>query len=197
MISLSSFFFNDTATTEIYTLSLHDALPIYSVHARLGGGQIVLGGSVAMDGMTPKSVRVTLQGTEVAIRYFEGLTMEGNFSLLLSGDLDRSILTGDVTVNRALYFKDIDIGSALLNAVLARRGVTPVVSASWQDHVGLRLHLTSDNTLAVRNNIADFNGSADLEVSGTLGSPVILGLVTLNEGGKIRFQDVDYRIVRG
>src|SRR5438477_2331914 len=24
----SSFFFNDTATTEIYTLSLHDALPI-------------------------------------------------------------------------------------------------------------------------------------------------------------------------
>src|SRR5438105_9900819 len=29
--SLSSFFFNDTATTEIYTLSLHDALPISSV----------------------------------------------------------------------------------------------------------------------------------------------------------------------
>src|SRR6185503_3422311 len=27
--SHSSFFFNDTATTEIYTLSLHDALPIY------------------------------------------------------------------------------------------------------------------------------------------------------------------------
>src|SRR5260370_39896401 len=26
---LCSFFFNDTATTEIYTLSLHDALPIY------------------------------------------------------------------------------------------------------------------------------------------------------------------------
>src|SRR2546421_8974131 len=25
------FFFNDTATTEIYTLSLHDALPIYRI----------------------------------------------------------------------------------------------------------------------------------------------------------------------
>src|SRR5438105_14677479 len=25
------FFFNDTATTEIYTLSLHDALPIYTI----------------------------------------------------------------------------------------------------------------------------------------------------------------------
>src|SRR2546422_4784298 len=28
------FFFNDTATTEIYTLSLHDALPILSTSAR-------------------------------------------------------------------------------------------------------------------------------------------------------------------
>src|SRR5204863_9388731 len=29
------FFFNDTATTEIYTLSLHDALPIYPGRRRL------------------------------------------------------------------------------------------------------------------------------------------------------------------
>ncbi len=28
MIGKGNFFFNDTATTEIYTLSLHDALPI-------------------------------------------------------------------------------------------------------------------------------------------------------------------------
>src|SRR3990167_2331677 len=28
------FFFNDTATTEIYTLSLHDALPIYPCSSR-------------------------------------------------------------------------------------------------------------------------------------------------------------------
>src|SRR3712207_7143555 len=30
MMFLRFFFFNDTATTEIYTLSLHDALPIWS-----------------------------------------------------------------------------------------------------------------------------------------------------------------------
>src|SRR6266540_4611603 len=30
-LSLFFFFFNDTATTEIYTLSLHDALPISSL----------------------------------------------------------------------------------------------------------------------------------------------------------------------
>src|SRR2546428_11308684 len=30
MLRVIFFFFNDTATTEIYTLSLHDALPIYN-----------------------------------------------------------------------------------------------------------------------------------------------------------------------
>src|SRR2546422_9373444 len=33
------FFFNDTATTEIYTLSLHDALPICSARDRCRGGR--------------------------------------------------------------------------------------------------------------------------------------------------------------
>src|SRR2546422_11141369 len=32
------FFFNDTATTEIYTLSLHDALPIVQVTREQGAG---------------------------------------------------------------------------------------------------------------------------------------------------------------
>src|SRR2546422_2216690 len=31
LLAFSFFFFNDTATTEIYTLSLHDALPISTV----------------------------------------------------------------------------------------------------------------------------------------------------------------------
>src|SRR5258707_933590 len=38
-ISYALFFFNDTATTEIYTLSLHDALPIYRVAKVVKGGR--------------------------------------------------------------------------------------------------------------------------------------------------------------
>src|SRR3712207_7278377 len=41
------FFFNDTATTEIYTLSLHDALPISGVDHE-GDGQRVNGEPLAL-----------------------------------------------------------------------------------------------------------------------------------------------------
>src|SRR3712207_7235680 len=37
-VYLTFFFFNDTATTEIYTLSLHDALPIYPAFSTAGRG---------------------------------------------------------------------------------------------------------------------------------------------------------------
>src|SRR5690348_18332796 len=43
----SLFFFNDTATTEIYTLSLHDALPIFAAlyeRERTGCGKLVRAG---------------------------------------------------------------------------------------------------------------------------------------------------------
>src|ERR1039458_2416712 len=41
LLSVDFFFFNDTATTEIYTLSLHDALPIsYAKDNKLGIAQI-------------------------------------------------------------------------------------------------------------------------------------------------------------
>jgi len=175
-----------------------DSISIDSLRATVGGGTIVAGGSIAVNGLMPQSVRLTIQGTSVAIRYFEGLTVEGNFTLVMSGDADRMLLQGDVAVTRALYFKDFNINQALANVLLSRRSVVPVVAASWQDHVSLRVHLDAPvDTLAVRNNIANVTGSATIDLTGTLANPVVLGLVTLTEGGRLRFQNIDYNVVRG
>src|SRR2546422_8779180 len=43
IMSSPIFFFNDTATTEIYTLSLHDALPIYIARAEEAGRPRLVG----------------------------------------------------------------------------------------------------------------------------------------------------------
>src|SRR3712207_7630961 len=52
------FFFNDTATTEIYTLSLHDALPILPrMVVRCSLGSVVVIRSVAMSISRKKSAR--------------------------------------------------------------------------------------------------------------------------------------------
>src|SRR6202047_3242672 len=51
-VALSFFFFNDTATTEIYTLSLHDALPIFP--------RLVNESDLAMQVCTAGNLRTTL-----------------------------------------------------------------------------------------------------------------------------------------
>src|SRR5256885_11103822 len=66
--SISFFFFNDTATTEIYTLSLHDALPIYpgenlSLRARAGIRQ-----HLADEHLRPESDAVALNGAGRRLR---------------------------------------------------------------------------------------------------------------------------------
>src|SRR3989449_7165380 len=56
-LSFFFFFFNDTATTEIYTLSLHDALPISSARASSSS----LATSVAPTSAARAAVRFWLQ----------------------------------------------------------------------------------------------------------------------------------------
>src|SRR5258708_13518018 len=54
------FFFNDTATTEIYTLSLHDALPIYDLVFALGPagtGKTYISVAMAVKALKSKTVK--------------------------------------------------------------------------------------------------------------------------------------------
>src|SRR2546430_4584934 len=63
------FFFNDTATTEIYTLSLHDALPIYGGHGLVNTVTIPEGWSIAQ--ITPavaRTLKVPADSVAAAVR---------------------------------------------------------------------------------------------------------------------------------
>src|SRR2546421_2168612 len=51
--SVCFFFFNDTATTEIYTLSLHDALPICARAGPADGPEGALAGRAEADHLAP------------------------------------------------------------------------------------------------------------------------------------------------
>lgn len=175
-----------------------ESIDIVGLRATLGGGEVKAGGSIALDGIKPRSLRVALEGTDVVLRYFEGVTLEGNFNLQVSGDIERAVVQGDVNVTRALYSRDFDLQQSILNVLLSRRGIVPVIAAPWQERVDLRIRLSApDDALAVRNNIADVTGSGQLEVAGTLANPVILGTIDLSEGGTVTFQNIDYRVARG
>src|SRR5690242_1098395 len=71
------FFFNDTATTEIYTLSLHDALPIYAETASgtrrdVAALMRAVPGLLAKDGFEGVQVAALPDGRAVAVKIADG-----------------------------------------------------------------------------------------------------------------------------
>src|SRR2546421_10401685 len=80
MLILAVFFFNDTATTEIYTLSLHDALPIF----------------YNPDGIDVPAALTPLQTTR-SLQEFPGAQQVSNSELL---ELDCDVLAPCATENQ-------------------------------------------------------------------------------------------------
>src|SRR5258707_5283022 len=69
-VSFFFFFFNDTATTEIYTLSLHDALPIYELFAENSWIQVMLGQGIVPEQHHPVAGRSEEHTSELQSRQY-------------------------------------------------------------------------------------------------------------------------------
>src|ERR1044072_6000780 len=79
-ISYCGFFFNDTATTEIYTLSLHDALPIYLTFRGPAGAINV---DLVLDGAT-------------------NVTLDRDAAIDVTGNASNNVITGNLGANTLL-----------------------------------------------------------------------------------------------
>src|SRR2546429_9432032 len=68
------FFFNDTATTEIYTLSLHDALPISSFYVNPASGDYfsVTGGDFTVEADGRSGFRLDTYDDGSTVETFKG-----------------------------------------------------------------------------------------------------------------------------
>src|SRR2546426_8605523 len=74
------FFFNDTATTEIYTLSLHDALPILFMCSPItdGAAAVILASEERARGLTDKPVWI--RGTGQALDGFQLTSLHEDYA---------------------------------------------------------------------------------------------------------------------
>ena len=87
VLFLCFFFFNDTATTEIYTLSLHDALPILVVTGGTDSALAAVCGSTTGMGATGSSFIFLT----AALIFQRGVTCEGGSIGTVASGLLRGI----------------------------------------------------------------------------------------------------------
>src|ERR1039457_7644658 len=114
MMHLVFFFFNDTATTEIYTLSLHDALPISP-----GSAAFLLSSSSSCCSIRSHRNVGPHYEDDLSLQPPEGVTqmLTGPFDRVLAQALRRSLAVPCLTVDPELFFaespEDVETAKAM------------------------------------------------------------------------------------
>ncbi|HWC76051.1 MAG TPA: translocation/assembly module TamB domain-containing protein, partial [Blastocatellia bacterium] len=111
----------------------------------------------------------------------------------------QGVLTGDVDIRRASYTKEIT-----LDELIQTGGpfgpdfvdIGPGGGGGAALPITVDLRISADNTLSVRNNLADALGSAYLNVRGPLSEPQVSGRVMLSQG-TLQFRNDRYELTRG
>ena len=171
-------------------------LRVSELDAVFGSGPVVITGTVALDGLRPGSLDLTVTGSGVRLRYPEGLvaTIEGDLSLV--GSPAARMVSGNLVLTDALWTREYDLVSGILSDREGQALFSDFAENELLKNLRLDVRVRAPGSLEVRNSLAEIDASAELELRGTLGEPVLLGRSEASRG-EIYFLGQRYDITSG
>jgi autotransporter translocation and assembly factor TamB len=171
-----------------------------TITATMGEGQVQFGGRIEFDGYQPTNLNVTARGSDVHLRYPEGVRSIVDADLAVTGPFASPTLGGLVTVKSAMWSRRIDTPGNIFDLVTRRSGggAGAVPGAEPPSPVPLKyeLQILVPSTLRVENNLVRLVANADLNLRGTYDRPILFGHGDI-ERGEVIFEGQRYRITRG
>ncbi len=155
-----------------------DRAMIERLTAESGGGKVGLEGFVTFS--SPTGYSLQLKASDVRVRYPEGVSSTVNAALALTGAGERSVLSGEVTVTRAAFHPQTDLGS-----MLARSAQTPPARppAPWLEGLRLDVRLRTAPQVRLETSLArSIQAEADLRLRGSAVRPALLGRALISQG---------------
>lgn len=165
-----------------------------------GGGRVTVAGGAALAGFIPDRWHLDIEASQLGFEYPRDTQTIADATLTLQGNRRVQVLSGDVSVRRASYSRDVTLEELIttggpftedfLDAGPGGRGGPSSLTTT------LDVRVTADNTLAVRNNLADAIGSAYLSLRGNVNDPLVSGRVLLTRGS-LEFRNGRHELNRG
>lgn len=171
-------------------------LVLQNLTAQTGGGDVTLGGFLSFGSEEEEAAyRVQLKATNVRIRYPEGASTTASGDLTLSGSGDRSVLAGELQIERSAFNPKTDFASVLLQP--SRPAVAPGPSSAFLQGMQFDVRVTNAPNLQLETSLArGIQAEIELRLRGSPAKPTLLGHMSVNQG-EIFFFGNKYTIVRG
>jgi len=168
-----------------------ERVQISDLKGEVGGGQISAGGSITY--RPNLQFNVALQGNGVRLRYPEGLRTVLDSNLNLTGTTQGSTLKGRVLIDGLSFTPDFDLAS--FGDQFSGNTAAPA-QPGFADTVTLQIAVQSKDNLSATSSQVSLEGSANLNMTGTLANPVITGRTDLTSG-ELFYRNVRYQLQRG
>ncbi len=151
---------------------------IESLTAESGGGKLKMDGFAAFG--STLAFRLGATATGVRVRYPEGLSSVSDATLNLTGTSERSVLAGDVTINKIAYNPRSDLSS-----ILSATNPAPTESVQTGVLAGMQFDVriqTSPDIEFQTGLVEDLQTEADLRLRGTISNPALIGRIIIDQG---------------
>jgi translocation and assembly module TamB len=162
-----------------------DRATIQSLSGETGGGKIEITGFAGYGG-GPVIFRLHAQAAQVRVRYPEGVSTIADASLNLTGTSDRSMLAGTITVRRAGFNPETDVGSLLAQSAEPVR--TPSARTGFLGGLNFDVQInTSFDTQFESSLTENLQAEANLRLRGTATNPALIGRINITQGQMVFF----------
>lgn len=170
---------------------------IDSFTATANGGRVRVDGGVLFEGLKPDRWRFGIKAEQVRLTYPDDVRSVADGEFSLQGNKQLQVLSGDVNLRRAEYLQDVSLNDLLaLDSTGPRPSVGGGNRGGSTSTIRLDLRVNANDSLIIRNNIADVVASAALVLTGPVDDPIIDGRVTVSRGA-LTFRNGDYQVSRG
>ena len=172
-----------------------DGFEILDMRGRLGGGSFVAGGRIDADGWVPTRYDLSAQLTDARVQYLDYLPpVVASGALSFDGPADDLLLSGDLNVS-SMVFTDRINWEEWVTELSAQR-LTSTASEAYGDYFSFDLALHADDTIRMRNNVADITGSAELRIVGDTSRTGMVGSVRVDPDGRVYIKDREFEVQR-
>lgn len=181
---------------EFDLLARADGYRFDRVQAEVGGGDFRGGGTIAAVAWRPTRYELFGSLVDTRVQYLDYLPpIQGNADLRFDGPVNDLLLSGTIEIAEMQFRERIDWESKILALQSSR--LTDGARAEGNDLFSMDLTVNADNTVRLRNNIADADASANLRIVGDTARPGMMGDITIAGGGRMYLQDREFDIARG